>query len=66
MAQRTRSANIGATMPRRARYLPPTETNETTLNELLVKSGRRGLDERQSDFLRSDGAKGGKGDVRIF
>jgi DNA processing protein len=53
-------------MPRRARYLPPTETAETTLNELLAQSGRSGLDERQSDLLRSDGVKGGKGDVRIF
>jgi DNA processing protein len=61
-----RSANLGATMPRRARYLPPRKTAETTLNALLEESGRRGLDERQSDFLRSDGVKGGKGDVRIF
>jgi DNA processing protein len=66
LADRTRSANVGAAMPRRARYLPPTETAETTLNELLAQSGRRGLDERQSDLLRSDGLKGGKGDVRIF
>jgi DNA processing protein len=66
LAEQKRSANLGAAMPRRARYLPPTDVGETTLNELLADTGRRVLDERQSDFLRSDGVKGGKGDVRIF
>jgi DNA processing protein len=66
LAGRSRSANLGAAMPRRARYLPPRKTAETTLNALLEVSGRRGLDERQSDFLRSDGVRGGRRDVRIF
>ena len=66
LAERKRSANLDAAMPRRARYMPPTHIAETTLNETLVQSGRRGLDERQSDLLRPEGLKGGKGDVRIF
>jgi DNA processing protein len=66
LAGRSRSANLGAAMSPRARYVPPKDTAETTLNELLAQAGRRGLDERQSDLLRSDGRKGGKGDVRIF
>jgi DNA processing protein len=66
LAERAAGVTLDARMMNRARYRPPKQAVQTTLDELLLEGGRERLGEKQSDMLRTSHVNGGKGDVRIF
>ena len=66
LAALRRRDTLAGEMPRRSPYKPPRNTVSVTLKKLLIDTGRRLLDERQSDLLRSPDLPGGKDDVRVF
>jgi DNA processing protein len=59
-------ADFAGIMPRRTRYIPPTDVHAVTLKELLAATGRGALEEKQFDMLRGSGGAGGKDDIRVF